>query len=265
MMGQNLQKVITASQSNSHPGPQGYVHQPASFPSSQRMDCPHPGAAGNSCFMCNEMAHFLNCCPVLLEYIRLRKASRNTQNNMVMLGNGDPIPSDPANCLWAAQINEYYARNPNLLPREAVQANFSAKLLEFCGQGTLTEEHSSPFAHLESINEDNEMLSSLGGKENPEGAELGRYIKVLQARKKEMESGKKETDLLKPVLPKMDQPKEVFSAKKKYQAPPFKPLPNTPMPPIHTPTPQFRFMAPIESKVNVSSVVNQVLSEKVYL
>src|SRR5882724_8018332 len=258
MMGQNLQEVMTTSQSNSHPGPQRYAHQPAGFPSSQRMDCPRLGAAGNSCFMCNEMAHFLNYCLVSLEYIWLGKASRNTQNNMVMLGNGDPIPSNPANRPWAARINEYYARNPHLLPQEAVQANFSANLLKFRGQGTLTEEHSSPFAHLESINEDNGMLSSLGGKENPEEAELGRYIKVLQARKKEM-------DLPKPVLPKMDQPKEVFLAEKKYQAPPFKPLLNTPMPPVHAPTPQFKFMAPIESKVNMSSVINWVLSEKVYL
>src|SRR5882724_6854081 len=158
---------------------------------------------------------------------------------MVMLGNGDPIPSDPANHPWAARIDEYYGRNSHLLPREAVQANFLANLLEFRGQGTLTEEHSSPFAHLESINEDNGMLSSLVGKENPEEAELGRYIEVLQARKKEMASGKKEMDLPKPVLPKMEQPKEVFSAKKMYQVPPFKPLPNTPMPP---PTPQFRFV-----------------------
>src|SRR5882724_10454961 len=126
MMGQNLQKVMSALQSNSLPRPQGYAHQPASFPSSQRMDHPCPGAAGNSCFMCNEMAHFLNYCPVLLEYIQLGKALRNTQNNTVMLGNGDPIPSNPANCLWAAQIDEYYARNPHLLPQEAVQANFSA-------------------------------------------------------------------------------------------------------------------------------------------
>src|SRR5882724_2074870 len=265
MMGQNLQKVMTASQSNSCPGPQGYAHQPAGFPSSQRMDRPRPGAAGNSCFMCNETAHFLNYCPVLLEYIQLGKASRNTQNNMVMLGNGDPIPFNPANRPWAARIDEYYARNPHLLPLEAVQANFLANLLEFRGQGTLMQEHSSPFSHLESINEDNETLGSLGGKENPEEAELGRYIEVLQARKKEMASGKKETDLPNPVLPEMDQLKEVFSAEKMYQAPPFKPLQNTPMPPIHAPTPQFRFVAPIESKVNVSSIINWVLSEKVYL
>ena len=87
---------------------------------------------------------------------------------------------------------------------------------------------------------------------------MGRYIEVLQARKKEM-------DLLKPVLPEMDQPKEVFSAEKMYQVPPFKPLPNTPTPPVHAPTPQFIFVAPIESKVNASSVINWVLSEKVYL
>src|SRR5882724_3827988 len=191
MMGQNLQKVMTVLQSNSLPGPQGYVHQRASFPSSQRMDHPCPRAAGNSCFMCNKMAHFLNYCPVLLEYIQLVKASRNTQNNMVMLGNGDPIPSDPANCPWAARIDEYYARNPHLLPREAVQANFSANLLEFCGQGTLTEEHSSPFAHLESINEDNETLSLLGGKENPEEAELGGTLRCCKLERRKWHLGRR--------------------------------------------------------------------------
>jgi len=49
---------------------------------------------------------------------------------MVMLGNGDPIPSDLANHPWATQINKYYARNPHLIPQEAVQANLLANLLE---------------------------------------------------------------------------------------------------------------------------------------
>src|SRR5882724_13517404 len=264
MMGQNLQQVMTASQSNSRPGPQGYVHQLASFPSSQRMDCPRPGAVGNSCFMCNETAHFLNYCPVLLACIQLRKASRNTQNNMVMLGNGDPIPSDPANHLWAAQINEYYARNLHLLPRETVQANILANLLEVCGQCAPKRENSNPFAHLASINEDEEVLGSLGEEENPEEAELSRYI-VLQARKNEMVSGKKPKDLLMPVIPKMDQPKEVFLAKRMYQTPLTKPLPSAPAPPVHAPALQFKYLALIESKVNASSVVNRVLSKKVYL
>src|SRR5882724_11820837 len=62
-----------------------------------------------------------------------------------------------------------------------------------------------------------------------------------------------------------------WTSRKKYFQPKrsTRPLPsnpsNTPMPPIHTPAPQFRFMALIESKVNASSIVNWVLSEKVYL
>jgi len=68
----------------------------------------------------------------------------------------------------------------------------------------------------------------------------------------------------KPVLPEMDQLKEVLLAESTYQAPSTKPLPSTPVPPVHTPIPHFKFVAPIESKVNASSVVNWVLSEKVY-
>src|SRR5882724_1670430 len=183
---------------------------------------------------------------------------------MVMLGNGDPIPSNPANHPWAARIDEYYARNLHLLPREAVQANFLANLLEVRGQDAPKRENLNPFAHLASINEDEEVLGSLGEEENPEEAELGRYIEVLQARKNEMVLGKKPKDLLMPVLPKMDQPKEVFLAERTYQTPLTKPLLSAPAPLVNAPAPQFKYLALIESKVNVSSVVNRVLSEKVY-
>jgi len=88
---------------------------------------------------------------------------------------------------------------------------------------------------------------------------------VFQARKNEMASGKKKMDLLKPVPPEMDQEKEVLLAERMYQAPLTKPLPSTHTSPIHAPAPQFKFVAPIESKVNVSSNINCVLSEKVYL
>jgi len=84
------------------------------------------------------------------------------------------------------------------------------------------------------------------GKKSRE-AELGRYIEVFAARKKEM-------DLPKSVYPRWTTERSIFG-RKMYQAPPFKPLPNTPMPPVHAPTPQFRFMALIESKVNVSSII----------
>jgi len=152
-----------------------------------------------------------------------------------------------------------------LLPQEAVQANFSANLFEVHGQGTPQEENSGLFAHLESINEEDGILSSLRKEENLEEAELGRYIEVLQARKNEMESGKRQTDPLKPVLPEMGQLKEVLSAENMYQVPSTKPLLSTPLPLVHAPSPQFKYLAPIESKFSVSSVVNQVLSKKVYL
>jgi len=88
---------------------------------------------------------------------------------------------------------------------------------------------------------------------------------VLQARKNKMASGKKQMDFLKPVLAKMDQPKEVLSAERTYQAPPTKTLLSTPAPAIHAPIPQFKFVSPIESNINASSVISQGLSEKVYL
>src|SRR5882724_8459070 len=49
----------------------------------------------------------------------------------------------------------------------------------------------------------------------------------------------------------------------KTQVPSAKPLPSTPT--SVDPTPQFRYMAPIKSKVNASDVIGQILSEKVCL
>ena len=187
-MGQNLQMGLTASQSGSHPIPQGYSHQLAGLPNSQRQDWPSPGAAGNSCYMCNETAHFLNSCPILLGYTWIGKAARNMQNKD-MLGHREPILSYPTNHPWVTQIDKYYARNPHLLPWETIQANFSANLLEVHNWGSTKEKNSSLLSHLESINKEDEVLSSLRGKENPEEAKLGRYMEVLQARKNEMALG----------------------------------------------------------------------------
>ena len=89
-----------------------------------------------------------------------------------MLSNVDPIPSHLANHPWAARIDKYYARNPHLLPQDTVQAKTLANLLNVHSQGTPKEENSNLFSHLESINEEDEILSSLRGKENLEEAEL---------------------------------------------------------------------------------------------
>src|SRR5882724_9956371 len=88
MMGQNLQMVMSASQSNSCPGPQKCPHQPAGFPSSHRMDCPCPGAAGNSCFMCNETTHFLN-------HLSQSIPSAKSQSHSCSLNQAHSTPSIP--------------------------------------------------------------------------------------------------------------------------------------------------------------------------
>src|SRR5882672_1193490 len=168
MMGQNLQMVILASQIGSRTGPQGFPSQPVGQSNFSRQDRPRPGAGGNKCYMCQELAHFLNHCLVLLEYIWARKVIRNAQN-MVMLSSGDPIPSDLTNCPWATQVDEFYARNPQMLPCEStphIQAKFVANLLEVKGMGQAKDDSSNIFAHLKPFNEEEEQLSSLSGEAN---------------------------------------------------------------------------------------------------
>src|SRR5882724_11161532 len=212
-------------------GPQTFQNGPARQNDYQRQDRPQPGTAGTQCYMCHETAHFLSSCPILAEYTRLGKVSRNMQN-LLVLGNGDPIPNDLMNRLWAARVDDFYSRNPHLLkdPPPHMQANFAANLLEVHWKSPLREEKSSLFARLDSINEEDEELGSLGAKTKVDKLQLDRYIEVLQIKRKEMDSVKKTPDLpiSTPVWP-MDAP----SAKKPYaapktQAPSVKPLPNTP-------------------------------------
>src|SRR5882724_11665319 len=168
---------------------------------------------------------------------------------------------------WVAWVHNFYSRNPHLLkdPPLHMQANFVANLLKVHRESPLREDKSSLFAHLDSINEEDEELSLLGGEIEEDKLQLDRYIEVLQIKRKEMDLVKKSPDLLTltPVQ-LMDAP----SAKKTYsvpktQAPSAKPLPSTPT--LVDPAPQFRYMAPIESKVNVSDVIGWILSEKVCL
>src|SRR5882672_729103 len=272
MMGQNLQIVLSASQMASRPGPQGFSSQPTGQSDFSRQDRPRPGAAGNRCYMCQELAHFLNHCPVLLEYIRARKVIRNVQN-MVMLSSGDPIPSDPTNRPWAAQIDEFYARNLQLLPREStphIQVNFMANFLEVKGTEQAKNDSSNLFAHLEPFNEEEEQLGSLGGEANPDWSQLGRYIEVLQARQNEMPSKKKQINILKSAPNQATHPTNASSAEKTYsapkaQVPSSKPLPAAPAPSGPAVIPQFKYVAPVESNVDVAAVINRVLSENVHL
>src|SRR5882724_3123993 len=131
--------------------------------------------------MCHKMAHFLSSCPILAEYTRLGKVSRNAQN-LLVLGNSDPIPNDLMNHSWAAQVDDFYTRNPHLLkdPPLHIQAKFVANLLKVHRKSPLREEKCSLFGHLDSINEENEQLGLLGGEIKDDKLQLDRYIKVRQ-------------------------------------------------------------------------------------
>jgi len=101
------------------------------------------------------------------------------------------------NCLWAPQVDNFYLRNPHLLKDHPphIQANFVDNLLELHKENPLREEKYCLFAHLFSINEENEELGSLGDKFEDEMLQLDRYIKVLQIKRKGMDLGKKSSDL----------------------------------------------------------------------
>jgi len=94
---------------------------------------------------------------------------------------------------------------------------------------------------------------------------LFKTVPLFQIKRKEMDSAKKSPDLptLTPVqLMEAPLAEKTYSAPK-LQAPSAKPLPSTPT--LVDPAPQFRYTAPIESKINASDVIGQVLSEKVCL
>ena len=117
------------------------MHQPGKL-TTQRQDPPQLGTEGTQCYMCHEMAHFLSSCPILAKYTQLGKVSRNVQN-LLILGNGDPIPNHLMNRSWAAQVNDFYTWNPHLLKDlpPHIQANFVANLLKVHKKNSLREEN----------------------------------------------------------------------------------------------------------------------------
>ena len=81
-----------------------------------------------------------------------------------------------------------------------------ANFLEAHRKIPLREENSSLFACLDSINKEDEELSSLGGEDEFNKLQLDRCIEVLQIKRKEMDTGKKSMDLLTLVASKVVQP-----------------------------------------------------------
>jgi len=115
---------------------------------------------------------------------------------------------------------------------------------------------------MESINQEDEVLSSLGSKDNIDKLQLDRYIEVLKIRRKEMDTGKKRVDLLtltpSKVVWLMDAPwDEKAYSTPKVQTPSDKLLTSTPPP--TQPALQFRYAASVESNVNKSNKHHQLV------
>ena len=297
MLGQNFQAAL---RSITHPVQQNFLSsyfpsRPAEFP---RLDWLRPGSAGNKCFICHDVSHFINQCNVLSQYITNGKLARGP-NNMITLGTGEHLPPNPHNCPWMVLADEYYARNPHLLPDPPqlgqhdppphAQANFATNLVQVGHPKVAREEirltRSSLYAATitEVTNEDD--LVGLGnltddleldGADALEPAYIDRLVGVLQTRAKDMRHSKKQ-DVRKQTQPSMNWPDENRPAQPSLPVPEVvipsksipsgKPLPSTPVLPAPFPpaVPQFRYLAPVESAMDTVAVITHVLSEKVHL
>jgi len=57
--------------------------------------------------MCHETAHFPSSCPILAKYTWLEKFLGTTRT-FSYLAMVDPIPNNPMNHLWAAQVDKFF-------------------------------------------------------------------------------------------------------------------------------------------------------------
>ena len=118
--------------------------------------------------------------------------------------------------------------------------------------------------------------------EDLEPGHIDHLVEVLQARVKEIRDGKRQTDMAK-TLPNSNrladnqlddaQPDEnrpvrpslpVLEVAIPPRPSPSKPLPTTPSSFLGV-MPQFKYLAPVESNVDATVVINWVLTEKVFL
>jgi len=139
--GQNLQMVMSALQSNSHPRPQGFATPVASFPSSQR--CTSFPGYSNTVHV-HECPFLNHVCPAEIIWLwKLLGTHRTCQ-----LGNG-PYSFHPANHLGTL-IDKYYARNQHLLPERLWKQTFGQPARSLLVRAPRRRKLES-FAHLESI------------------------------------------------------------------------------------------------------------------
>ena len=218
-------------------------------------------------------------------------------HNMITLGNGDHLPPDPLNRPWQVCVDEFYAKNPHLLPAGLptghcdppphLLTNFASNFIQVSHPDLKEDEdiESASLLHLATITEvtdEDEPPGPTDPAEDLEPGHIDRLVEVLQARVKEIRDGKRRTDTAKtfpnsnrladnqpddarpdenrPVRPSLPVPEVAVLPRPS----PSKLLPTTPssFPGV---MPQFKYSAPVESNVDATVVINWVLTEKVFL
>jgi len=109
--------------------------------------------------------------------------------------------------------------------------------------------------------EEEEQLGSLGGEANPDRAQLGRYIEVLQARQNEMPA-RRNKQIFRNWLPIRHPSDECFLGRKDILctqglSPSLETLPAAPALSGPAAIPQFKYAAPVESNVDAAAVITE--------
>jgi hypothetical protein len=289
-------------------GNRGYSAPPQQLPqvgqSNGSAMRPRPGDIGQRCFWCHETSHFLGGCGRLNEYFGSGKVRRDNTGSIV-LGNGDRIPLEPRGSAWQQRVDEYYQRNPGMLPqprpplaqgeRDAPPhqpASFSANLV---GVDDVPEQGSEAEQEFEEEDEDDaEMFQTYLGAMKDVAGEYGeqeglkRMIQVFENRvqEKKKRAPPKKRGMDEPVAPSASAAPAAEQSKGPQEKPslmrPYIDVPRLPKPPqiakppprapgIPAPAPpqppsqQFRYQAPCETGVKALDVFNRTLSEKVVL
>ena len=194
-------------------------------------------------------------------------------------------------------MDEFYAKNPHLLPAGLptghrdppphLPTNFASNFVQVSHPDSKEDKdiESASLLHLATIMEvtdEDEPPGPTDPAEDLEPGHINRLVEVLQARAKEIRDSKRWTDTAK-TFPNSNRPadNQPDNARLDENRPvrPSLPVPEVAIPPRPSPskplpttlssfpgvTPQFKYSALVESNVDTTAVINQVLAEKVFL
>jgi hypothetical protein len=246
-----------------------------------------PGSRPRSgCFMCHNPGHFLSNCELYQQYLATGKCRRG-RDGVVRLSNGEPLPTEPIGTPWVQRIDDFYVKNPHLLPQGApqeqnnnsgnnVQSNF-VSVFAIPEVGMVDSEEQQSLCLLR--NQINALIQEATSAPAYERPSIETTINVLNTRLRKREEVAKEktkSKTGKPEPPKSD-PKTMqpTGAIPHVDIPAMQPRERQPKPPPALPLPppiakgpngpQYRYRAPVESEEAHKKVYEKILEQTVVL